>query len=62
MFSGWLRSRGRLPCLAVVVDGPELRVEALLSGVATGGDAGVGAVAYFVSMYVEKIVTTIQAN
>ena len=46
LFSGWLRSRGRLPCLAVVVDGPELRVEALLSGAGTGGYAGAGPVAY----------------
>lgn len=30
LLSGWLRSRGRLPCLGVIVGGLELRVEALL--------------------------------
>ncbi|CAM9609383.1 unnamed protein product, partial [Scytosiphon promiscuus] len=37
LLSGWLRSRGRLPCLGVVVGGLELRVEALLPGSGSGG-------------------------
>lgn len=40
LLSGWLRSRGRLPFLGVVVGGLELRVEALLSEGWDGGGAG----------------------
>ena len=41
LLSGWLRSRGRLPCLGVVVGGLEVFVEGLAAGAAEGGDTGV---------------------
>lgn len=42
LLSGWLRSRGRLPCVGVVVGGLEFRVETLLSGSCDDDDGGGG--------------------
>lgn len=54
--SGWLRSRGKLPCLGVVVGGLELRLEALL---AEGcGDGGEGVTRLFLQQCGLQCITT----